>query len=154
MVCFYDDSRRIATILITQPTKESVMVDPEGNLTPAQYEILQVIWSGDDEGSTVAEIWREISKSRGVGRTTVLNLVDRLEKRGWLTRRRAQGVYRYRAALDREKTTHALASEFVDDFFGGKASDLVMSLLGNKSIKKSEVERLRKLIDKASQKSK
>jgi len=130
------------------------MVHPKGNLTPVQYEILQVIWGGDDEGSTVAEIWRKISKLRSVGRTTVLNLVDRLEKRGWLTRRQAQGVYRYRAALDREKTTHALASEFVDDFFDGKASDLVMSLLGNRSIKKSEVERLRKLIDKASPKSK
>ena len=130
------------------------MVHPEGNLTPAQYEILQVIWGGDDEGSTVAEIWREISKLRGVARTTVLNLVDRLEKRGWLTRRQAQGGYRYRAALDREETTHALASEFVDDFFGGKASDLVMTLLGNKSIKKDEVDRLRRLIDKASQKGK
>jgi len=130
------------------------VVHPEGNLTPVQYEILQVIWGGDDEGSTVAEIWREISKLRGVGRTTVLNLVDRLEKRGWLTRRQAQGGYRYRTTLDREETTHALASEFVDDFFGGKASDLVMTLLGNKSIKKDEVERLRKLIDKASQKGK
>ena len=124
---------------------------PEGNLTPAQYEILQVIWGGNEEGSTVAEIWQAISKSRTVGRTTVLNLVDRLEKRGWLTRYRAQGVYRYRAALDREETTRTLASEFVDDFFGGKASDLVMSLLGNRGIKQDEVERLRKLIDKASQ---
>ncbi len=130
------------------------MVIPEGNLTPAQYEILQVIWGGDDDGATVAEIWREISKLRNVGRTTILNLVDRLEKRGWLTRHRAEGVYRYRVTLDREKTTQALASEFVDDFFSGKASDLVMTLLGNRSIKKDEVERLRKLIDKASQEGK
>ncbi|NQV33752.1 MAG: BlaI/MecI/CopY family transcriptional regulator [Phycisphaeraceae bacterium] len=127
------------------------MVVPQGNITPVQYEILQVIWDGDDEGSTVGEIWRAISKLRSVGRTTVLNLVDRLEKRSWLVRQRVQGVYRYCATLDREKTTHALASGFVDDFFGGKASDLVMSLLGNKSITKDEVERLRKLIDKTSQ---
>ena len=130
------------------------MADPEGNLTPVQYEILQAVWENSEEGASVAEIWREISKMRPVGRTTVLNLVDRLEKRGWLTRRQAQGVYRYRATLDREKTTHALASEFVANFFGGKASDLVMSLLGNKRIKKDEVERLRKLVDRASPKSK
>ncbi len=130
------------------------MADPEGNLTPVQYEILQAVWQSGEEGATVAEIWREISKERPVGRTTILNLVDRLAKRDWLTRRRAQGVYRYRATLDREETTRALASEFVDDFFGGKASDLVLSLLGNKKIKKDEVERLRKLIDKASPSSK
>ena len=95
-----------------------------------------------------------ISKERPVGRTTVLNLVDRLEKRSWLTRRRTQGVYRYRATLDQEQTANVLASEFVDDFFGGKASDLVMSLLGNKRITKDELERLRKLVDRASPKSK
>ena len=127
------------------------MVVPKGNITPVQYEILQVVWDGDDEGSTVTGIWREISKLRSVGRTTILNLVDRLEKRSWLVRQRAQGVYRYCATLDREETTQALASGFVDDFFGGKASDLVMSLLGNKSITKDEVERLRKLIDKTPQ---
>jgi len=127
------------------------MVVPKGNITPVQYEILQVIWDAEEQGATVTEIWREISKSRSVGRTTVLNLVDRLEKRGWLARRQAQGVYRYRATLDQEETTQALASGFVEDFFGGKASELVMSLLGNKSINKDEVERLRKLIDKASQ---
>ena len=87
-----------------------------------------------------------------MGRTTVLNLVDRLEKRGWLARRQAQGVYRYQASLDREETTQALASGFVDDFFGGKASELVMSLLGNRRITKDELERLRQLIDKAPQK--
>jgi len=70
------------------------MVVPKGNITPVQYEILQVIWDAEEQGATVTEIWREISKSRSVGRTTVLNLVDRLEKRGWLARRQAQGVYR------------------------------------------------------------
>jgi BlaI family transcriptional regulator, penicillinase repressor len=130
------------------------MVVPKGNITPVQYEILQVIWDADEQGATVTEIWREISKTRSVGRTTVLNLVDRLEKRGWLARRQAQGVYRYQASLDREETTQALAAGFVNDFFGGKASELVMSLLGNKRIKEEDIERLRQLIDKAPPKGK
>ncbi len=49
------------------------MADPEGNLTPVQYEILQAVWQSGEEGATVAEIWREISKERPVGRTTILN---------------------------------------------------------------------------------
>ena len=40
------------------------MVDPEGNVTPVQYEILQAVWESGEEGATVAEIWREISKER------------------------------------------------------------------------------------------
>ncbi len=38
------------------------MVVPKGNITPVQYEILQVVWDADEEGATVTEIWREISK--------------------------------------------------------------------------------------------
>ena len=126
------------------------MAKADQELFASEWAILEAVWESGEEGATVAEIWREISKERPVGRTTILNLVDRLEKRDWLTRRQAKGVYRYRAAMDREKTAHTLASEFVDDFFGGRASDLVLSLLGKRRINKDEVERLRKLVDKAS----
>ena len=59
---------------------------PEGALTAAQFEIMEFVWKHGRRGATVAEVWQEISKTRDVARTTVLNLVDRLERRGWLRR--------------------------------------------------------------------
>ena len=61
---------------------------PEGRLTPAQHEIMEIVWRTGEAGATVTEIWTAIAGSREVARTTVLNLVDRLEKRGWLKRRK------------------------------------------------------------------
>ena len=95
----------------------------------------------------MAEIWDFISETRAVARATVLNLVDRLEKRGWLKRHKAAGVYRYAAAVDRETTSSQVAAEFVDDFFGGSASELVMSLLGAKRLSGDEFEQLKRLLD-------
>jgi hypothetical protein len=40
-----------------------------------------------------------------------------------------------------------MAEGFVDDFFGGSASRLVVSLLGGKRLKPKEVQRLRKLLE-------
>ena len=120
---------------------------PEGALTPAQFEIMEVVWHHGRRGATVAEIWKEISHTRDVARTTVLNLVDRLERRGWLKRREGRGVNRFVATLRREKTASLLADDFVDDFFGGSASELVMSLLGSKRLKPDEVQRLQQLLD-------
>ena len=40
-----------------------------------------------------------IRDSRQVTRTTVLNLVDRLEKRGWLARGKVDSVFCYRCLL-------------------------------------------------------
>lgn len=122
------------------------MADPEGTLTAAQHEILEVIWNGPTTGATVAEIWQAIGRQREVTRTTVLNQVDRLEKRGWLRRQKHEGGFRYVATKSREQVASDLAAEFVDSFFGGSASDLVLSLLGSKRLAPDEVARLKALL--------
>lgn len=129
------------------------MSRPEGSLTAVQYEILETVWGNAAQGATVAEIWQAIAAGRRVGRTTILNLVDRLEKRGWLVRRDGQKPCHYLAALGREETAALLAHGFVDDFFGGSASDLVMSLLGSRPLKPQEIEQLRRLLDAGSKQS-
>lgn len=122
------------------------MATPEGQLTPAQFEIMQLIWESSG-GLTVGEIWEVIRSNRDVSRTTVLNLVDRLEKRGWLTRHKDQGVFRYAAALPRESVEGQLAVDFVEAFFAGSATNLVMSLLGSQRVSREDIQRLKRLID-------
>ncbi|MDP7015369.1 MAG: BlaI/MecI/CopY family transcriptional regulator [Pirellulaceae bacterium] len=123
------------------------MTNPDGKLTPTQHEIMELVWDAANAGMTVTEIWEAIAARREVIRSTVLNLVDRLEKRHWLRRRKRKGGYRYFAAVERDRTVRGLAEDFVDDFFGGSASELVMSLMGSKRMKSEDVERLRRLLD-------
>ena len=122
------------------------MATPEGKLTPVQFEIMQLIWNSA-QGLTIGEIWDAIRAGRDVSRTTALNLVDRLEKRGWLKRRKDQGVYRYSAAVQRQSAEAQLAAEFVHEFFDGSAANLVMSLLGSQWISNADIQRLKKLMD-------
>src|SRR5258708_4232517 len=98
---------------------------PEGKLTPVQFEIMQLIWNSE-QGLTIGEIWDAIRAGRDVSRTTVLNLVDRLEKRAWLKRHKDQGVFRYAAAMQRQSVEAQIAAEFVQEFFDGSAANLVM----------------------------
>ena len=125
------------------------MSPPVAGLTAVQFEIMQVIWNAP-EGATVAEIWDAVSAGRDVARTTVLNLVSRLDERGWLKRRKSGGVYRYVATIDRDTASANAAAKFVDEFFGGSASELVMSLLGSRRISQSELDDLKKLVGRAS----
>jgi predicted transcriptional regulator len=126
---------------------------PEGKLTPAQYEIMEVVWDAGRAGASVADVWQAVSSRRGVARTTILNLVDRLEKRGWLKRKEQDGANRYMAAVTRDRTNAALASGFVQEFFGGSASNLVMSLLGTEQLDAGEIQQLRKLLADAAAKT-
>ena len=54
---------------------------------------------------------------------------------------------RYVAAREREQTARMLAAEFVDDFFGGSLSELVLSVLDARDTTASDVQRLRQLLD-------
>jgi BlaI family penicillinase repressor len=127
------------------------MATPKGNLTAAQYEIMAVVWDAGEEGVTVADIWQVIAASRDIGRTTVLNQVDRLEKRGWLRRLSGDGATRFRATLAREDAAQQLVAGFVSDYFQGSTVDLVSALLGSEAcaLTKKDVDRLRKLLDQA-----
>src|SRR5262245_16287912 len=127
------------------------MPAPKGNLTAAQYEIMAAVWNAGDGGVTVADIWQTIGESRSIGRTTVLNQVDRLEKRGWLKRVPGDGPTRFRATLAKADAAQQLVTGFVSDYFQGSTVDLMSALLGNEDcdLTRKDVERLRKLLEQA-----
>ena len=113
---------------------------------------MQLVWDSPD-GLTITEIWDASRRDRDVSRTTILNLVDRLEKRGWLLRRKDLGVFRYVAAVERTLAQSQLASDFVAEFFSGSAANLLMSLLGSQRVSQTELDRLKKLIEAKAPKS-
>ena len=123
------------------------MTAPEGSLTSSQFEIMQLLWDSKD-GMSVVEIWETLGVGRDVSRTTILNQVDRLEKRGWLERNKVDGVFRYRPSVDKKSTESQLASDFLEEFFDGSATSLVLSLLGSKRLSHAELKRLKALLEK------
>jgi predicted transcriptional regulator len=125
------------------------MPKPDGQLHPGQYEVLQAIWEIGPPGATTLEIWERISARRPIVRTTVLNVVDRLEKRGWLTRQESDDGWRYWPAASREEIEATVAADFVKNFFQGSASDLVLSLIGQEKVPPEEIDRLREVVEQA-----
>lgn len=127
------------------------MSQPRGSLTAAQHELMEIVWGRGAAGASATEVWQAVSDDRSVGRTTVLNLLRRLEQRGWLVRQPGQGADRYVAAVGREQTASQMAESFVKDFFGGSASELVMSLLGSRQLPPDEIAELRRLLEEKPQ---
>ena len=127
------------------------MAKPKGSLTAAQYEIMGVVWSAGAAGASVADIWQQIGRARTIGRTTVLNQVDRLEKRGWLRRVPGDGPTRFQATVSKEEASRQLVAGFVSDFFQGSGVELMSALLGSDAftLTRGDIERLRKLLEQA-----
>jgi predicted transcriptional regulator len=116
-------------------------------LSEAQLEIMEIVWSRPDV--SVGEVWQELVARRDVARNTVLTLMDRLAKKGWLKKQAEGHVHRYRAAATRKATLQSVVRRLVDTAFAGSAEALVLSLLGGCKISPDEAERIGRLIREA-----
>jgi predicted transcriptional regulator len=116
-------------------------------LSEAQLEIMHVVWDGGEV--TVTDVWNALSSRRPVARNTVLTLMDRLEKKGWLTRRAEGQTHVYAAAAPRDATLGQVVHRLVDAAFAGSADAMVLALLEGRGVSDEEARRIRKLIDQA-----
>ena len=98
---------------------------------------------------TVTDVWTALSQRRQVARNTVLTLMDRLEKKGWLKRRADGQTHYYSAGSPRAATLGNVVRRLVDAAFAGSAEGLVLALLEGRGVSDEEARRIRRLIDEA-----
>src|SRR5260221_11944355 len=67
------------------------------NIGRAELEILQFVQ--DHTPLTVREVANHFAETKGHVRTTILNVMERLRKKGHLTRKKINGVFLYQASL-------------------------------------------------------
>lgn len=96
-------------------------------------------------GREVAEYF---SVNRGLSRSTVLTVLERLRKKGYLGRKRAAGVYLYSTKLDTAEVLHGLIGSFVEKTLGGSVSPVVAYLAKTRDLTDEELAELYRLVDK------
>src|SRR5689334_14325825 len=84
----------------------------ERALSPAQLEIMEVVWAAGEVG--VAEVWKAIGDRRAVARNTVQTTLARLHERGWLKARPEGNALLYSAARPRRSVLARMVGKLVD----------------------------------------
>lgn len=67
--------------------------------------IMEVLWAREEAGAddaTARDVGRALAGERDLAHTTVMTVLDRLAKKGFLKRRRDGRAWRYRPAASRE----------------------------------------------------
>ncbi|MEX2300213.1 MAG: BlaI/MecI/CopY family transcriptional regulator [Bryobacterales bacterium] len=97
-------------------------------LPPAlELEALKVLWA-DQEELTVAKVREAMKPNRRLAYTTVLTLLERLFRKGLVTRRKRGRGYSYRPALERDAALDIALDRLVNDFFGNSRQRLLSHL--------------------------
>ena len=117
------------------------------DLSPAQREIMAVVWERGEVSAL--EVREALSETRPVARNTVRTLLERMEAKGWLTHRVAGRTFLYAAARPREATIGQKVREVVETVCGGSPETLVAALLDYRGLQPGELERIRRMLDRA-----
>ena len=117
------------------------------NLTPAEFEIMQVVW--DNGPSTLSKIRSDVNsnKVKQLQKATIQVQIRRLEKKGWLNHRKIQGVNHYYTESTREDVSIDMTKSFADKVFNGSCYKMMKCLVNKDSMTKKEIGELRNLLD-------
>lgn len=120
--------------------------------TESELEILKIIW---EKGSaTVREVHEELAKTKNVGYTTTLKLMQIMHEKGIVKRDESMRTHVYQSAVNKEKTQKHLLGKMIDNLFGGSSTQLVLQALGNAEGKVSaeELEQIQTLLNNLKEK--
>ena len=112
--------------------------------TEAELEILQILWR--DGPCTVRFVNDELNRTRRVGYTTTLKMMQLMLDKGMLSRNQENRSHSYEALLDEKGTQNLLLNRLVKSAFGGSALNLVVSALGNGKTSKTELAKIKRFI--------
>lgn len=118
--------------------------ESRSSLGRAELELLQYVDA--HPGTTVGDAAAAFGTPRGLARTTVLTMMQRLVTKGFLKRRQVKSVYRYSARVPASRTVVDLVSEFVSGVLGGSVSPFVAYLSQARDLSEQEVDELRQLV--------
>lgn len=113
--------------------------------TESELEILGVLWARGL--ASVREVHEELAKSKDVGYTTTLKLMQIMHEKGLVKRDDSVKTHIYQAAVSREKTQKHLLGKMIDGLFGGSPTQLVLQALGNYKASEAEIEEIQQLLN-------
>jgi predicted transcriptional regulator len=121
-----------------------IMADPKAAFGSTEIEILRYI--SDHHPISVGEVAEHVAQTTGQARTTVLTIMERLRRKGCLTRKQSGGVYRYRPKIPTQELLRGLVKDFVATTLGGSVAPFVAFLSENGPISENEMDMLKKLV--------
>jgi predicted transcriptional regulator len=118
----------------------------EKSLGEQELELLR--WIAQYGPSTVGEATDGFGAPRGLARSTVVTVMERLRQKGYLTRRKQDGVYRYASPVGQEALMGGLVQRFIERTLAGSLSPLLAYFAKGQKLSPAEMTQLESLISK------
>jgi len=125
------------------------MDEPRTPVSDAERVVLEVLWEHGASG--VREVQeRIVAQGQEWSRSTVITLLQRLEKKGYVASDKSRFAFTFQAVVTREELAHERLREVARDLYEGRPAPLLLAFARREKFSRKELDELRQLIDELS----
>jgi predicted transcriptional regulator len=114
--------------------------------TIGEQELALLRHIADRGAVSVAETVEQFGSERGLARSTVLTMMERLRKKGHLGRRLLDGIYHYRARTSSADLLKGAVRHFVEGKLNGSVSPFLAYLSETREVSDAELRELEAIV--------
>lgn len=111
---------------------------------------MNVLW--EKGPGTVQQVLDTLVEKPSLAYNSVLTTIRVLEKKGYVQHSKEGRAHVYAAIVEYEEATRSEIRHLVSRFFRNSHEDLVLNLLHDRGIEAEEIERLRQMLERSSEK--
>jgi len=113
-------------------------------LSKSEYEVLNILWNDSPLG------FREVYERMELrwAYTTTKTVMDRMGKKGLLTREKSDGVFVYAPAINRPEGLARMVKFFAENVLGVDSNSVVSMFANKNAMTRKELSELKDLIKK------
>ncbi|MDP2999913.1 MAG: BlaI/MecI/CopY family transcriptional regulator [Bryobacterales bacterium] len=115
--------------------------------TEQELEILKIVWRL--KTATVREVYEALLERRRIAYTTVMTMMNVLERKGHLRKQREAKAFVYAATRPQRQVIGKMVREFVDRVFNGSARPLLVHLVEDRKLSDDDLRELRRALEEA-----
>lgn len=120
----------------------------KGTKTLGDQELALLRYVSSQKPATAGEINAGFGEPNGLARSTIETVLERLRKKGFLKRSRADGVFRYEATTAPQELMGGLVEQFVEKTLAGSLVPFVTYFSKQNRLSDDELAELERLVRK------
>lgn len=101
---------------------------------------------------SVRDVAEHFDKEKKLARTTILTVMERLRKKGFLSRTKTNGLFMYTIKFEQEKIIKQKVSDFIQKTLGGSMNPLLSYFIDSDQLSKDEIQQLKSIAEKMNSK--
>jgi predicted transcriptional regulator len=117
-----------------------------GKPTIGDQELALLQYLAGNNNASVGEVAAGFGEPRGLARSTVLTMMERLRGKSYLRRKQVQGVYRYSPSTGPGEVMRSAVGQFVEKTLSGSVSPFVAWMSERTDVSDNELAELEALV--------